>query len=498
MKTSLLAHLSRPVDLTAGTPWRVILRYSLPIILSYLLQQLYVLADAAICGQVLRVDEVAGVNDTYALTYFFLQFAFGCAAGFSVVTAQAVGSGQAGRVRASLAAQGYLLLLVSAALTAVSVPLLPLLLRLVNVTPADSAVYGAAYSYCLVIFLGIFAQMGYNLICGVLRAYGDAVTPLLFLLLSTLLNVGLDLLFMIPFGWGPAGAAAATVLAQLLSFAGCTAYTLARYPDLRPRRADWRAGLRELGLHLRQGLPLGAQFSILAVGIIVMQAGAVRFDLTDAGTLAADAAAQNGFGAATKLINFFFAVINGLSSGILGFNAQNFGRGDHDRVRRGTVQTLWMMLAACALCLLATWALTAHGTYQYIFLSADKVSALAAARKHLCLARSRALFHRGLPRRHALGGAGRRALGLRSRRGAQRACRARAYLLAAARRGERRRDHGKRLPRRLRRPLPRRPRRMARRLAFSPHSDGEIHFQKASVTKPGRPAQSRSPGFILI
>lgn len=374
MKTSLLAHLSRPVDLTAGTPWRVILRYSLPIILSYLLQQLYVLADAAICGQVLRVDEVAGVNDTYALTYFFLQFAFGCAAGFSVVTAQAVGSGQTGRVRASLAAQGYLLLLVSAALTAVSVPLLPLLLRLVNVTPADSAVYGAAYSYCLVIFLGIFAQMGYNLICGVLRAYGDAVTPLLFLLLSTLLNVGLDLLFMIPFGWGPAGAAAATVLAQLLSFAGCT-YTLARYPDLRPRRADWRAGLRELGLHLRQGLPLGAQFSILAVGIIVMQAGAVRFDLTDAGTLAADAAAQNGFGAATKLINFFFAVINGLSSGILGFNAQNFGRGDHDRVRRGTVQTLWMMLAACALCLLATWALTAHGTYQYIFLSADKVSA---------------------------------------------------------------------------------------------------------------------------
>lgn len=375
MKTSFLARLARPVDLTAGTPWRVILRYSAPIILSYLLQQIYVLADAAICGQVLHVEEVAGVNDTYALTYFFLQFAFGCAAGFSVVTAQAVGSGQTGRVRASLAAQSYLLLLISAALTALSVPLLPALLGLVNVTPADPAVYGAAYSYCLVIFLGIFAQMGYNLICGVLRAYGDAVTPLLFLLLSTLLNVGLDLLFLIPFGWGPAGAAAATVLAQLVSFAGCTVYTFARYPDLRPRGGDWREGRRELGLHLRQGLPLGAQFSILAVGIIVMQAGAVRFDLTDAGTLAADAAAQNGFGAATKLINFFFAIINGLSSGILGFNAQNFGRGDKTRVRRGTVQTLWLMLAACALCLLATWALTARGTYQYIFLSADKVSA---------------------------------------------------------------------------------------------------------------------------
>ncbi len=92
MKNSFLARLSRSVDLTAGMPWRVILRYSAPIILSYLLQQLYVLADAAICGQVLRVDEVAGVNDTYALTYFFLQFAFGCAAGFSVVTAQAVGA----------------------------------------------------------------------------------------------------------------------------------------------------------------------------------------------------------------------------------------------------------------------------------------------------------------------------------------------------------------------------------------------------------------------
>ena len=90
-KIGFFARLSRPVDLTSGTPWRVIMRYAAPIIISYFLQQIYILTDAVICGQVLTASEVAGVNDTFPLTFIFLQFAFGCTAGFSVITAKCVG-----------------------------------------------------------------------------------------------------------------------------------------------------------------------------------------------------------------------------------------------------------------------------------------------------------------------------------------------------------------------------------------------------------------------
>lgn len=144
-RASLLRRLSQPVDLTAGTPWRVILRYAVPIMISYLLQQIYVLTDAVICGQVLSAEEVAGVNDTFPLTFIFLQFAFGCTAGFSVLTAGCVGAGDRRGVRRSFAAQIYLSLGISVVLTVLSVVLLPWMLELIHVTPINKTVYDAAY-----------------------------------------------------------------------------------------------------------------------------------------------------------------------------------------------------------------------------------------------------------------------------------------------------------------------------------------------------------------
>ena len=125
--------LSRPVELTAGTPWRVILLYAAPIILSYYLQQVYTLTDAIICGQVLSAEQVAGVNDTFPLTFIFLQFAFGCTAGFSVITANCVGSSDNQGLRRSFATQIKLSLIISALLTAVSAALLPQLLALLHI-----------------------------------------------------------------------------------------------------------------------------------------------------------------------------------------------------------------------------------------------------------------------------------------------------------------------------------------------------------------------------
>ena len=218
--------IARPVELTSGTPWRVILRYAAPIIISYFLQQIYVLTDAVICGQVLTAGEVAGVNDTFPLTFFFLQFAFGCTAGFSVITAKCRGAGDSRGVRRSFVTQIYLSVGISALLTVLSIAALPWLLGIINVTPENREVCDAAYTYCVIIFAGIVAQMFYNLICGVLRALGDSVTPLVFLMISTALNVGLDIWFLVSFRMGPGGAALATVLAQLLSVIFCFVYTM--------------------------------------------------------------------------------------------------------------------------------------------------------------------------------------------------------------------------------------------------------------------------------
>ncbi len=372
---TLLRKLMRPVDLTVGTPWKRVLRYGAPIMLSYLLQQIYVLTDAIICGQVLSAGEVAGVNDTFPLTFIFLQFAFGCTAGFGVITAKHVGVKDAEGVRRSFASQIYLSVIISIVLTVLSISLLPQLLGLINVTQTNKVVYDAAYSYCLIIFAGIITQMGYNFICGVLRAYGDSVTPLIFLVISTALNVGLDVLFLTAFRMGAAGAAIATVITQFLSMIGCFIYTFVKYKDLRLKKADLKSGAYAMWAHLKQGIPLGLQFSVLAVGIIVMQGVIVRFDVGENGVMVAGTPAQNGYGAGSKLFNFLISFYNGLGAAILGFNAQCFGKGDLERVKKGTVQAIVIAVIIHFICLAVAMLACINGAYQYVFMSADKINA---------------------------------------------------------------------------------------------------------------------------
>lgn len=372
---SFFKNLSKPVDLTKGSPWKVLLLYGAPIMLSYFLQQIYVLTDAIICGQTLTAGQVAGVNDTSPLTFIFLQFAFGCTSGFSVITAKRVGLNDEKGVRRSFAAQIYLTIIVSAVLTVLSIILLPWLLGVINVTPTNKEVYDAAYSYCFVIFLGIVTQMGYNFVCGILRSYGDSLTPLVFLVISTAINVALDIFFLAVLKSGPSGAAVATVITQFLSMAGCFVYTMIKYKSLRLKKEDFKCSASELLNHLKQGLPLGLQFSILAIGIIVMQGGVVKFDIDANGIMLPLIPAQNGVGAANKLINFLMSFFNGLGVAILGFNAQNLGKGNYDAIKKGTLQSLIIMLVISFVCLGAGFGLSIGGAYQYIFMSAEKITA---------------------------------------------------------------------------------------------------------------------------
>lgn len=371
--TRIKAHRAEPTDLTIGSSAGIIFRFSLPVILSYFLQQIYTLSDAIIVGQTLSADEVAGVNDTGALIFIFLQFAFGVSAGFCVVTGCRVGARDEAGVRRSLATQIYLSAALTVALTATALLLLNPLLAWIHVTPDNPSVYRAAYTYCALIFAGIGAQLFYNFICSFLRSLGDSVTPLLFLLFSTVLNIALDLCFILLLRMGVAGAAIATVLAQLISTIACFVYTFLRYPQVRLHKEDFRVSRADISLHLIRGIPLGLQFSVLAIGIIAMQAGVVKFDMSD-GVIVSNAA-QNGFGAANKLANLIATPISGLGTAMTSFASQNLGAGKFDRIRRGTVQALGMMTVTALVSVALGLVATIGDGYLYLFLSADKVTA---------------------------------------------------------------------------------------------------------------------------
>ncbi len=365
--------LFAPRDLTKGKEWKVIALFTVPIAISYFLQQIYTITDAIICGQVLSVNEVAGINDVSSMVFVFLQFVFGCTAGFSVITSRKIGEGDEEGVRKSFATQIVLSFIISVVITAIALLCLNPMLSWINVTKDNPEVYDAAHLYCAIIFGGIIAQMFYNFICSILRGLGDSMTPLVFLIISTALNIGLDLLFTMGFKWGVAGAASATVTAQAVSAIGCFIYTFARYKELRLKRSDFKLTRKDVSSHLSQGLPLGLQFSVLAIGLIVMQGEIIKFDIAATGEMVAGNPAQNGYGAACKLGNLLMSPMNALGTAMISFCSQNEGAGEKERIRKGVwVSTLMLFIVYVVVAGIGLL-LTINGAYLYMFLSSDKV-----------------------------------------------------------------------------------------------------------------------------
>ena len=185
--------------------------------------------------------------------------------------------------------------------------------------------------------------------------------------------LALDLLFILVLRWGVAGAAGATVTAQLISTVACFAYAFSKYPDLRLHKEDWHITGLDLKRHIVQGVPLGLQFSVLAIGIIVMQSVVVKFDMID-GQMVSHAA-QNGFGAANKLSNLMMTPMNALGTAMTSFTAQNLGAGRYDRIKKGTLQSM-IVMGVIVLCGVGLgMLLTVNDLYFHVFLSADKVTA---------------------------------------------------------------------------------------------------------------------------
>ncbi len=312
-------------NMTAGSPAKLIVMFTIPLIIGNVFQQFYSMADTLIVGRTIGVNALAAVGCTGSITFFILGFVMGLTSGLTIITAQKFGGSDLEGVRKSFAASIVISFAVTVILTAASVAGARRMLLLLN-TPAE--IIEDAYSYLIIIFGGIIASVIFNLLSNAIRALGDSKTPLLFLIAACVINIVLDFVFILVFHMGVAGAGWATVLAQLISGVCCIIYIKKRLPMLCVTREDFRLTLKDYKIHLSTALPMAFQMSIIAIGALILQ-----FALNGLGavSVAAYTAAQKIDTIATQPMNSFGATM-------ATYAAQNYGAGKIDRIRKGVFQ----------------------------------------------------------------------------------------------------------------------------------------------------------------
>ena len=309
-------------DMTVGKPMKVIINFTLPIFIGNVFQQFYNMADAVIVGKFVGTKALAAVGSTGTIMFLIWGFVAGMTAGFTVLTAQKFGAGDMDGMRKTVAGAGILSLGIGLFLTIVFMAFMKPLLILMN-TPED--IFRDAYAYIMIVSGGILAQMLYNLLSSILRALGNSKLPLYFLIISAVLNIFLDLLLIIVFGLGTAGAAIATVVAQGISGLLCLGYIMLKLPILHLKKEDRHVGGQIYLTQIRIGLPMALQYSITAIGGMMVQSS-----LNILGSYAVAA-----FTAGSKIDNIFTQAFVAIGTTMSTYSAQNVGARKLDRVRQG-------------------------------------------------------------------------------------------------------------------------------------------------------------------
>ncbi len=331
-------------DMTKGKPLSVILRFTLPLIIGNIFQQLYNMADTIIVGRYVGADALAAVGSTGTIMFLIVGFAQGITAGFSVLTAQRFGAKDTEGVKVSVANGILLSLIFTVVISFFSMLSMHSLLKLMN-TPAN--IFQDAYTYIMIISAGIVATIFYNLLSSYLRAVGNSKIPLVFLVFSAALNVIMDLVFIINFKMGVAGAGYATIFSQGISAILCLVYIFLRMPNLAPSRRHWRLHGRESRHQLAMGIPMALQFAITASGTMIMQSAINLFG----------SVAVASFTAASKVQNLVTQGMMAMGQTMAAYSGQNFGKGDVRRIRQGVRAALqscivYSIAAAILVCLL--------------------------------------------------------------------------------------------------------------------------------------------------
>ena len=343
-------------DMTVGNPMKIILNFTLPIFLGNVFQQFYNMADAVIVGKFVGNKALAAVGSTGTIMFLIYGFVVGMTAGFTVPTAQKFGAGDMKGMRRTVAGAGILSLIVGAMLTVLFMLFMKPLLTFMN-TPSD--IFKDAYGYIMVISAGILAQMFYNLLSSILRAIGNSKIPLYFLIISALLNIVLDLLLIIVFHMGARGAAVATIIAQGVSGVLCLLYIIAKIPVLHLKRDDLQVGGYIYGLQLKIGLPMALQYSITAIGFMMVQSS---LNILGSTMVAA-------FTAAGKIEQVVTQAYVAMGTTMATYAAQNMGAGSVRRIREGFKACT--MIGVIYSFVAAAFIMTIGKYMTYLFVSED-------------------------------------------------------------------------------------------------------------------------------
>lgn len=351
--------------MTGGAPWKHILTFSLPILLGSLLQQLYHTADTVIVGNYLGENALAAVGTTGTFAFFFLSAAIGFSAGNGVLVAQFFGAGNEKMVRRNASTGIILLLVLGVVLSILGIIFSPLVYRRVMAVPAEIIDDTILYFrfYCI----GLVFQFAYNILAGILRAVGDSAATLYFLLIASVLNIGLDLLFVAYFHWGVAGAAHATNISQALSVAAAGFYMVKKYPVFRWKLREFVFDSRLSFETVKVGLPITLQLSIVAVGLTFIQRAVNSFG----------AVMTASFTVGQRIEMYLHLPCNALQTALATFSGQNIGAGRMDRVIPGARQGVLISLIFTAVLSVTVWLLS--GWIIELFALSEEASIYCAA-----------------------------------------------------------------------------------------------------------------------
>ena len=312
-------------DMTKCSPIRLILGFAIPLLLGMLFQQFYNLVDMIIVGRFLGSSALAAVGSTGSINFMILGFCMGVCNGFAIPVAQKFGAKDEKQLRYYVANSIWLSIIFAVVMTIAVCALCRNILIWMD-TPAD--IFDASYAYIIVIFMGIPVTYLYNLLSGFMRSLGDSKSPLIFLVISSVLNILFDVVAIAVFHLGVAGAAVATVLAQAISGISSLIYMIRKFPILRVHGEEWKWRGIFVSRLCSMGIPMGLQYSITAIGSVILQTA-----VNGLGSMAVAAMTAGG-----KLSMFFCCPFDAFGSTMATYAGQNLGAGKLQRVTKGMVQ----------------------------------------------------------------------------------------------------------------------------------------------------------------
>lgn len=348
-------------DMTQGSPMKLIFAFFVPLLLGMLFQQFYSMMDTIIVGKFLGVSALASVGSTGSVNFMIIGFCMGVCNGFAIPVAQRFGAKDEHNLRKYVANSVWLAVAFAAVMTVAVCLLCSRILTWMN-TPQD--IMQGAYDYIFVIFMGIPVIYLYNLLSGIIRSLGDSRSPLIFLVISSLLNIALDLVFILVFHFGIAGAAWATVISQGVSGVLCLLYMKKKYEILKIQKDEWAIDANCMKHLCNMGIPMGLQYSITAIGSVILQ--------TAVNSLGSTAVAS--VTAANKVGMFFCCPFDAMGSTMSTYAGQNLGAGELKRVTKGMLSCSLLGLGYSLLAFVVLFLFGSH--IALLFMDADEVEIL--------------------------------------------------------------------------------------------------------------------------